>query len=56
MKHTCVDCKIEFKLYYNFRRHLQTKQHSKKSNTNLSKRDLEALDFNRQKLLESLRR
>ena len=55
MKHTCVDCNIDFKLYNNFRRHLETKYHNKKSNTKMSLEDLEKLDKNRQILLHLIR-
>lgn len=41
MKHACVYCNIHFKLYYNWRRYLETKQHLKKNNTNISNKDLQ---------------
>jgi hypothetical protein len=55
MKHTCVECNKQFKLYYNFRKHLQTNQHAKKSYTTFSQEELEKLDKNRQILLNFIR-
>ena len=55
MKHTCISCNIQFKLYNNFRRHLETNEHYKKSKKIVSKEDLKILDLNRQKLLKLIR-
>jgi hypothetical protein len=51
MKHFCEWCDIKFNLYYNFRKHLTTNKHEKKSNTIVTDSMLEELDKNRLTLL-----
>lgn len=51
MKNLCTYCDRRFSLYNDFRRHLQTKHHQKKSNTIITDTMLEQLDKNRKALL-----
>jgi len=51
MKNLCTYCDRRFGLYADFRRHLQTKKHSKESNTIITDSMLEELDKNRRALL-----
>ena len=50
MNNLCIYCDRRFSLYNDFRRHLQTRQHEKKSNTIFTDKILEQLDKNRKSL------
>ena len=50
MKNLCSYCDRRFSLYNDFRRHLQTKHHQKKSNGIFTDVMLEHLDKNRKAL------
>jgi len=51
MKNLCSYCDRRFSLYNDFRRHLQTKHHQKKSNVIFTDVMLEHLDKNKKSLL-----
>ena len=50
MNNLCIYCDRRFSLYNDFRRHLQTRQYEKKSNTIFTNKILEQLDKNRKSL------